>query len=428
MRRLVPIFLIVGCFAFPGASIAAQRPFATDALAERATYGLATDAATLNTLALPGVDVGTPSWGFPMTAAEEARLDLNGRIHFADSASRLLMPYVVALPTYAGAYVDQAGDGSLVVLLTKPDPAIAAEISRRAPADNRSVRILFGSQRTWSELEDAHTRLREAWTLVAPGIQVINAGIDTIGNAVRVGVAPADVSLASQRAKLVALELGVPITVEAALPSIDTTCTDRDHCYSPMRPGIVIRNNTDTSGGTCTMAFHIVVGTDEQFMTAGHCGCAYSAVDWHHMGFGTIGNEAGTMTNLATPKDMMKVQMADSQASPLMYADSGDMGDGANPIEGETVFASLGISDAKKSGTVTDVSESWTSTYCKKTVYGADSSISTIPGDSGSPIYRRFSYGGEWYITPIGIGDTAVGQFGKVRAALDYWGASVVHP
>jgi len=195
------------------------------------------------------------------------------------------------------------------------------------------------------------------------------------------------------------------------------------------RAGVVIRNDTANSAGTCTMGFHILIGSDEQFLTAGHCGCAYTAVDWHHTGLGLIGNEAATMTGLATQKkDMMRVQMNDSQASALMYADSGDMGDGALPIVNETVFASLGVSNLKKSGTVTDDWTSWTSEYCHVTMWGGDTNISTIPGDSGSPIYRRFSFGGEWYLTPIGIGNTAVGQFGRVRDALNHWGATIVHP
>lgn len=134
------------------------------------------------------------------------------------------------------------------------------------------------------------------------------------------------------------------------------------------------------------------------------------------------------MTGLTEGKDMMRVQMADAQASAVMYGDSGDMGQSLLPVVNETVRASLGVSNQVKTGTVTDIWQSWTSTYCNKTMYGGDTNISTIPGDSGSPIYRRWSFGGEWFITPIGIADTAVGQFGRVRDAQDHWGFTVVTP
>jgi hypothetical protein len=52
----------------------------------------------------------------------------------------------------------------------------------------------------------------------------------------------------------------------------------------------------------------------------------------------------------------------------------------------------------------------------------------SVPGDSGSPLYRRWSSGGEWHITPIGIGVMATGQFGRVKDAQDYWGFTVVTP
>jgi hypothetical protein len=176
------------------------------------------------------------------------------------------------------------------------------------------------------------------------------------------------------------------------------------------------------------MGFHIRIGTDEQWLTAGHCGCAYVPVDWHHKGLGLIGNELATMTNLATPKDMMRVQMNDAQASALVYGTSGEMGQSVLPVVNEAVFASLGISNAVKSGKVTDDWTSWHSEYYNKTMWGGDTNIATIPGDSGSPIYRRWSFGGEWYITPIGIVDMATGQFGRVVDAQTHWGFTVVTP
>lgn len=433
LSRSLPIAVTLGILLTSSSVVASAAPAVNSdldtayILEQRQAYGLKTDDATMAEFSLPGVDVATAEWGFPMTAAELSALDLNGRIRFADEVSESVMPLVRALPEFAGAYVDQLGDGSIVIMLTRSDPATVNDILARSPQGTRSLRVVQ-AKHSETELIQALEALRSTWAALEPAVPVLTAGLETRRNGLVVGVSRPNVSLAHGIAERTAAKLGVPLFVQIAEPAADTVCTDRDHCYTPLRAGVVIRNNTPNSGGTCTMGFHITIGTDEQFLTAGHCGCAYTAEDWHHMGLGFIGNEAGTMTNLATKKDIMKVQMSDVQASALMYADSGDMGDGALPILNETVFASLGISNLKKSGTVTSTWTNWTSNFCGATMWGGDTNISTTSGDSGSPIYRRFSFGGEWYITPIGVGSRSTGEFGRVRDALDHWGATVVNP
>lgn len=429
-RLVAGLVALVATFA--PATVAAQSPEAIAALNEyivsqRSTYGLPTDPGTLEALTKPGADVGTRTWGFPMSAAEEERLDLNGRIRFADAVSRTVLPLAQSLPTYGGAYIDQRADGSLVVLLTALDPDVVQAIIALAPADSREVRVVQ-VRHTQAELR---TAVDQAWTTLPSAIEgsIQGIGVDTMRNGIRVTVAgggqAADQPAASQTASL---DGGIPVFVETGPTSQETVCNNRNDCHTPLRAGVVVRNNTASSTGTCTMGFHIRIGTDEQWLTAGHCGCAYTATDWHHTGLGLVGNEVARMTNLAQPKDIMRVQMADAQASALVYGHSGEMGQSVLPVVNEAVFGSMGIANTVMSGTIKDDWTSWHSEYCNKTMYGGDTNLVQIPGDSGSPIYRRWSFGGEWYITPIGVGVMATGQFGRVKDAQDYWGFTVVTP
>jgi hypothetical protein len=88
-----------------------------------------------------------------------------------------------------------------------------------------------------------------------------------------------------------------------------------------------------------------------------------------------------------------------------------------NPIEGETLCANLGISStASKCGTVTDASISWTSSTTGFTVTGADLNITTIPGDSGSPIHTPGDPGD--YVWAVGISDTAGAHFARMGSIM----------
>lgn len=97
----------------------AQVSNATDNLiAERGAFGLPTDPVTLLRLTRDAQDVGTADWGMPMTAAEEAEVDMPGRTAFADQVARTVLPAVRSWPTYGGAWIEQRAGGSLVVALT----------------------------------------------------------------------------------------------------------------------------------------------------------------------------------------------------------------------------------------------------------------------------------------------------------------------
>jgi hypothetical protein len=60
-----------------------------------------------------------------------------------------------------------------------------------------------------------------------------------------------------------------------------------------MKGGIVIRKGS-TGGDRCTMGFHVVAGSDVQFVTAGHCGYSGSN-NWYHQSYGYVGSEQATL-------------------------------------------------------------------------------------------------------------------------------------
>lgn len=427
---LLSLLAIVWATA-PGTRAAAAADFDRQiAITERTTYGLPVDDATLDALSADGVDVGTPQHGFPLTAEEDRRLDLNGRVYFADRVSRNVMPIVEALPTYAGAYIDQLNEGSLVVLLTALDPATIAAIQARAPDDDRRRVRVVTAEHSAAALSDALKEVRAGWATWASEVSLISAGLDFQRNSVYVRVVAHDVPAAQSKAAVLGERVGVPIDVRAGQPTQEVACLSRDNCHTPFKAGIRVRpagfpdNDPDDM---CSMGFHIVDGGDEQWLTAAHCGCLYGhATDWRNVGFGVIGKEVATLWNKPGPNiDIATMQMNDAQRSQLIYADAGDMLSPRNPIQGETIKVSRGRSNVVQTGTVTNAMDVWSSEFCHDFMAGADSSLTGNPGDSGSPIYRRWSADGTWFFTPIGILDTAEGEFGFVKDACDFWGATI---
>lgn len=90
--------------------------------------GLAADPTETAGLMDSDADVGSDIWGIPMTAAEEARVDLPGRMKFAVDVGQSVIPALEDLPTFAAAYFDSTSNGELVVALTEIDESVAAKI------------------------------------------------------------------------------------------------------------------------------------------------------------------------------------------------------------------------------------------------------------------------------------------------------------
>lgn len=198
-------------------------------------------------------------------------------------------------------------------------------------------------------------------------------------------------------------------------PGVEAACTTRENCSSPMKAGIVIRKGS-TTGTRCTMGFNVQVGSDEQFLTSGHCGWDGSN-NWYHAGFGLIGAETATQY-VNNGREAMRVQMSDAQDSNLVYNLFNPVTSARNPIQGESMCASLGVSNSHSCGIVEVSVTSWFATNCSCTMNGADASIVQIVGDSGSPYFSSQAVG-------IGIGSTSDGKFARLGDVLTAWGISI---
>lgn len=377
-------------------------------------------------LRLPGVDVGTREFGIAMTEAEMSKVDLPGRMNFANAVKKELLPHAERLATYAGAWLDPF-DGQLVVSLTTADPEEQSRLRSLLPPSSRGLRF-EAAKWTFHELELAAARGFDVWQELARDIRLLSVDVDEVGNRVRFFVAPTDVATGQGVAGALSDSLGVDTVVAPTTEPVEDTACTRTNCVNPHRAGIHI---VSAGGGApCTMAFHITIGGNEHFLTAGHCGY-YSATWWHN------GAQVGTvLDSLWGPdgKDIMYVSMADAQRSEQIYGHGGaadQMAGDRAPLLNEDVCVSRATSDDVPCGWVASTSLWWnSSTGNQPRVHGAnmDGIPNAIPGDSGSPIFSRtYITGGSpyWLYTAIGVWDTAGGYFARVADALDIWGAEI---
>jgi hypothetical protein len=355
-------------------------------------------------------DVGSERYGYPLT--QDELNELEARFAFASEAQQELLPFVETLPTFGGAFFNHQANGDLVILLTKLDPQVVNEINSMAPS-GRNVTIEL-VQFTQAQLRENVSKINELWaTLNGPTIYA--TAVDTPANAIRVEVDKDALATAETLASEISNKLGIPIFVWVGQPVQNVACTNRDNCTSPMKAGNAIRKNS-VSGERCTMGFHILVGSDTQFLTAGHCGFTIS---WYHTGYGYLGNP--TYTQYANNgRDIMAVQVNNAQGSNKIYGDIPLITMTAVPWVGMPVCASAAVSNAIKCGNIQDDYLTWTDGLYSG-IQGADSSMTFITGDSGSPIYQNVS---PWK-TAVGIVDGAGGEFAIVRDALNAWGFSI---
>jgi hypothetical protein len=389
---------------------------------ERATYGLPSDLATVRELIESGRDVGTADWGIVLSDAELIQLDLAGRMTFEGDVKERLLPFAEGLDTFAGAYFDQATGGRLVIQLTESSAQTRDELFGLVPNVNRGVEIEYVSH-TRDELRAAAASIFGPWAETVPSAELYSVAVDVRMNRLRVTVAADSMSTVEPRLSRVAELVGVPIVAELGGPAVDLTCTDQDHCYSPFKAGIRIRQGSISSTIPCTMGFHTVMsGDNETFVTAGHCGYSGSN-NWYHNGYGLVGEELKTQY-YSFGRDIMMVNLADSQASLTIYGEGGRLVAGSEwPTVGQNVCASLAWSQGIDCGTIFDDFRLWDSPTCNCTVGGGDTNgINAIFGDSGSPIYRRYSVSGQPRAKAIGVYNTDTGFFAIVNDALYQWG------
>ena len=409
-----------------------DRSWAQRAVEDRQAFGLAVDDRALAELQ-GGADVGAVRWGIPLTAAEEAALDLNGRMAFESDLEASLLPYVRSLSGFAGVWIDQRNGGRAVVLLTDLDPEVERQIRSRLPAASRGL-LIVRAERTYDQLRLASQQARQVAAGTVPALSIATVSVDVPANGLRVGVAgwledPA--RLAAEAT--VSGVLGVHVSLFTVVVGSDVACLTRENCHSPMKPGILIHRGSNTSDWYCTSSWHIHVGTDEQFLTAGHCGY-FTPNSWYHPGFvlgvptGFVGLEMGTLY-ADGGKDAMRVAILDSQATGDVYgqSDTGSLGSASLPMVGEVVCASLGKSNVIDCGTVSADWTTWVSEIANFDVWGGDTTgIAPIKGDSGSPLYKRVVVGDDITLYPKGIIDHEDGQFARITDVLSAFGATIV--
>ncbi|MBA2717852.1 MAG: hypothetical protein H0U52_01225 [Chloroflexi bacterium] len=405
-------------------------------IAEREVYGLPTDDATVQAL-FAGADVGTEKWGVPMTADEEALIDLGGRMEFADTADRDVLPALRRLSSFGGAWIDQQNGGRLVVQLTRPEDAAVAQARSRLPAGPRGLVVEFVDH-SETELQAALETAGKAWDGLT-SVRPLGIATDVRNNRLSLEVLAVDGIRARAAAASIERRVGVAIDVVSTATSraSDVACTDREHCSDPYKAGILIREGGTSGEPPCTLAFPIVVAGDVQAVTAGHCGHYGSA--WFHKGEGQLGSVQSNQWK-AEGRDMLRLSMFDSQASEKVYGFTTPSSWGPEqynaingyPIANETLCASLGRSSRNDCGVVTSTSKRYWSDTVGFFVFGAQMNGLTpqpIDGDSGSPIHRSYQYTGpatpHWRHTAVGVLATEFGEFAKINDSLAAWNATI---
>jgi hypothetical protein len=406
---------------------ATAQPSATElavAKEERAALGLPADDATLKSLIGSTADVGSAEWGIVMTAAEEDSIELPGRMAFAAAVKKDVLPYVKSLPAFAGAYFDSASQGEFVVVLTAPDREVEESIAARMPAPSRGLVFAYNAV-TEARLVAALKKTETVWDEVYPDVTLFTAAVDLPNAELYFEVSPDNLMTAQSRAGSLATALLAPVSIRAGPPPMDTTCT-RDDCVNPMRAGIRIYKGAIDSVPECTMSFHIQLlsNFDIQFLTAGHCGYSGSNT-WLHPGLSgnhVIGTEQATLY-ANNGYDAMRVSMADAQASTKIVGESRVINGESYPSVGQAVCDSRGNQDVIDCGTVTSTSARWLSNTANYYVYGGlTDGISQIGGDSGSPLYERFT---STTVFADGIVTTSGGNFTIMYDATNGFHANV---
>src|SRR5699024_5359405 len=158
--------------------------------------------------------------------------------------------------------------GAVHLLFTDRDAQREHELLARIENASRPIEFDL-AEFPYAALRDA---LEPAWVAMeARGLTAYQIGLDVRSYAVNIAVDGTDFAKAQRELAGISAAIGVAVDLRAGLPAIPQACTDREHCTSPMKAGNVTRRGS-TTGGRCTMGFHVRIGTDEQFITAGHCG------------------------------------------------------------------------------------------------------------------------------------------------------------
>ena len=225
------------------------------------------------------------SWGVPLTAAEAKEMD---RRTDERQAIRPAIEFARHLDGWAEMYLDQHDGAKPIFFFTKDIEARRTAIAKRMPqgVDFGVRKVDFSS----SELRAKQNNVTEAmetdgWEL-AGGIRVAQVADGVKRNRVMVGLLKSsDLSAARE---IVRNRFGPMVDVEYVGPSENDACTGRDNCRNPLKGGTRMGRNGQFK---CTMGFNASRNGTPVMLTAGHCftenggtSCSGSEVKWNHNG------------------------------------------------------------------------------------------------------------------------------------------------
>lgn len=286
-------------------------------------------------------------------------------------------------------------------------------------------------EHSYATLKTAVDNAWDAWRALGRDEKLVGVGLDVINNEVDVHVESADLERALEAERALSGALGVPVEMSGGEAVQTTACGSRESCTGPMKAGIVIHEDSLT-GPRCTMAFHVRYGSDEQFVTAEHCGTggAGGTQDrWFHQGLPDFGHVEQENELRQNGFDRQRVQLRDAQASTRIYGLSSVVGNWTWPMVGSAAGVSAGRSDRVVWNVVRN--DYYTYGIDGVTVRGArmDSTPGGAAGDSGSPVFhlmfaRAYAVGtGSGTVTINGVVYDVFARFGDAAAE---WGITPV--
>ncbi|MCA2217694.1 S1 family peptidase [Jidongwangia harbinensis] len=327
-----------------------------------------------------GILVGSAFVASPATAAPTAAPDPSFAV--STLADRL---GVQLGDRSAGSYVES---GKLIVNVT--DAATAASVTA-AGATPRYV------ARSGATLAAAHGTLQAK--LTTPGTSF---AVEPMSNQV---VVTADSTV--KGAKLAAVKalvanLGDAARLEIEAGTLSTTISGGDAIY--------------TGGSRCSLGFNVRSGSQDYFLTAGHC--TNAGANWTN-GSSTLGTRAGSSF---PGNDYGIVRYTSSIARPGTVGNQ-EISSARTPQVNETVYRK-GSTTGTRNGRVTALNA--TVNYSQGSVSGLiRTTVCAQPGDSGGPLYAGTSALG---LTSGGSGNCSTGGttfFQPVTEALSVYGVSI---
>ncbi|MDP9468851.1 MAG: S1 family peptidase [Chloroflexota bacterium] len=383
------------------------------AIADRAAYGLPSSSDYVLTLMASPSDVGTAAWGIPLTTEEMAQLDLATRSEF-EVAAKDVVAFARSLPEFGGAYFDQLAGGGLVLQFTNVSESTIQGVSELAPQESLTTR-LETVKHSFAALEEAMLNAPTILGEVEQPVNLVSVGISEPSNSLIAKILDTGLDAASLAAKA-SDRLGILVAIEIVPSSlVPGTCTSRSSCTAPTMAGIRIGNGIEG----CSMGFHVVNGSDKQFVGAGHCGGG----TWYHPGqtsplllLGTVQSDLYDGGSL----DIQRVQLPNTQASKVIYGEGSRLITGWDwPVTGAIVCASLGYKQVVDCGNVTISIGGYTLEGFLR--WGTDTTgIVTQGGDSGSPLYVR----GSSTLRGLGVysaGNSTDRWFARLGDGLAHW-------